>query len=112
VYVWSLAATPDLGHPVAHQFAPPRIQFSEDGNYLYSADATRVYLGRTGQTLDLIAASKSVGVQAITVTPDSTRLAIFTTDHVILAKRRFYLWGIPLWQLPWPTMAKPLAIQR
>jgi WD40 repeat protein len=107
IYIWPLATDIKVSQPVGRQYANAQIQFSEDSECIYSADLRTVNYGRFDRPLELIADSQSA-IQA--VVPDQSSLVICATDRVIIAKRGIYLWGIPLWELKWPALAKPLMI--
>jgi WD40 repeat protein len=109
LYVWSPEAGDSLGRPVARLYAGAQAQFSTDGAHVYSADQINVYFGHIEQPLDLVAISTSP-VQAITLTPDASRLVIFTKDRILVSKRVWYVWGIPLWELRWPVITNPLNL--
>jgi WD40 repeat protein len=108
LHVWPLSSGA-IGEPVVHHYGAAQVQFSKDDQYVYSADTNNVYVGRVGETMSLVAGSKS-RVQAVAVTPDAKSLAIFAENHVIVARRSIYIWDIPIWSLTWPAIAQPLRI--
>jgi WD40 repeat protein len=110
LYSWQLGGATELGTPVVRHYAGAQMKFSSDSLFIYSADSSGLYLGRVGEKMSIVANSKSA-IQAVAVAPDAEHLMVLAENHVIVAKRYVYLWGIPIWKLQWPTITQPLRLQ-
>jgi WD40 repeat protein len=104
VHAWKVGSQPDLSKPITHSAAgKTTVIFSKDGASVFLFEPCSLNWGDLGERLREVFRADSA-IQDIAITPQRDKLIVLASWHLTFVRRRFYCWGLPLWDRPWPTI--------
>jgi hypothetical protein len=103
-YAWKVESQPDLSKPITHPTAQSLTAVcTADGRSLFLLGGNSLEWGDLGEPLwEVMRADHEI--QDIAITPRGDKLIVLGSRHLTVVRRRFYCWGLPVWDRTWPAV--------
>jgi WD40 repeat protein len=104
VFAWKVESQPDLSNPIAYSTARTVTPiFTTDGRSVFLLGGNSLEWGDLGEPLREVLRA-DYEIQDIAITSGGDKLLVLGVRHLTVVRRRFYFWGLPLWDRSWPAV--------